>query len=396
MRLASILRVAPIVALVIAFSVGSAARSAAPADPQELVRVDLVAETPSIAPAATLWVAFHFTIKPGWHIYWRNPGDSGVPTAIEWSLPPGFSAGSILWPVPEHFVQAGIGNYGYAGSADLLVPITAPKDLVPGSTAVLAGEASWLVCADICIPGSVKLSLNLPVAAGPVAPNPAAAELFARIRRQLPLPAAFEARFVADAREYRLQVPEGALTGLHDATGTFFPNDDMVIDHAAEIRATRRADGLEIVMPKAAAAAAVPPTLDGVLVLRGRGGPERAFEISANPAPTATSTEPTENGLAWWEALLLAFLGGVILNAMPCVFPILSLKLLSLARQAHGHRSERLGSGLAYTAGVLASFAVLGGGLLALRTGGQAIGWGFQLQPRSLSRSSPTSFLRWD
>ena len=168
--------------------------------------------------------------------------------------------------MPEHFVQAGIGNYGYAGSADLLVPITAPKDLVPGSTAVLAGKASWLVCADICIPGAAKLSLNLPVAAGPVAPDPAAAELFARIRRQLPLPAAFEARFVADAREYRLQVPEGALTGLHDATGTFFPNDDMVIDHAAEIRATRCADGLEIVMPKAAAAAAVPPTLDGVLV----------------------------------------------------------------------------------------------------------------------------------
>src|SRR3984893_14354635 len=138
----------------------------------------------------------------------------------------------------------------------------------------------------------------------------------------------------------------------------------------------RRADALEIVLPKAAAAAAVPPTLDGVLVLRGRDGPERAFEISANPLTAL----PAKDSLAWWEALLLAFLGGVVLNAMPCVFPILSLKLLSLTRQAHGHRSERLGSGLAYTAGVLASFAALGGGLLALRTGGQAIGWGFQLQ----------------
>jgi thiol:disulfide interchange protein len=156
----------------------------------------------------------------------------------------------------------------------------------------------------------------------------------------------------------------------------FFPNDDTLIDHAAETRATQRADGLEIAMPKAVAAAAVPPTLDGVLVLRGRDGTERGFEISANPL----SAPPTEDSLTWWEALLLAFLGGVVLNAMPCVFPILSLKLLSLTRQAHGHRSERLASGLAYTAGVLASFAALGGGLLALRTGGQAIGWGFQLQ----------------
>jgi len=113
-----------------------------------------------------------------------------------------------------------------------------------------------------------------------------------------------------------------------------------------------------------------------VLALRGKDGTERAFEISANPAPAL----PAENGLAGWQALLLAFLGGIVLNAMPCVFPILSLKLLSLARQAHGHRSEQLGHGLAYTAGVLLSFAALGGALLALRGGGRAIGWGFQLQ----------------
>jgi len=174
MRLASILLVAQVVGLVTAVT----ARAIEPPNPQELVQVELVAETASVASAATLWVDVHFTIKPGWHIYWRNPGDSGLPTAIEWHLPPGFSAGSILWPVPERFVQGGIGNYGYAGSADLLVPITAAKDL--GAAAGLAGEASWLVCADICIPGSAKLSLSLPVAAGPVAPDPAAATLFAK------------------------------------------------------------------------------------------------------------------------------------------------------------------------------------------------------------------------
>src|SRR5712671_2508898 len=176
MRLASILLVAQVIGLVTAVT----ARAIEPPNPQELVQVELVAETASVASAATLWVDVHFTIKPGWHIYWRNPGDSGLPTAIEWHLPPGFSAGSILWPVPERFVQGGIGNYGYAGSAHLLVPITAAKDLAAG---------------------------------------PAVAARFANIRRELPLPAPFEARFTADAHAYFLRVPERALVRLHDPTG---------------------------------------------------------------------------------------------------------------------------------------------------------------------------------
>ena len=366
----------PAYALAVALAAASSASADGPPDPKDLVKAELVAESASIAPASTLWVDLHLTIKPGWHVYWRNPGDSGLPTAIDWNLPPGFSAGNIRWPVPEHFVQSGIGNYGYAGPADLLVPISVPKEVTTGDTATLAADASWLVCAEICIPGGASLSLSLPVAAGPVAPDPAVAALFAAVRRQLPLPAPFETRFVAGAHDYRLLVPEDALAGLSDPTGTFFPNDSSLIDHAAEPRASRRNDGLEIVLEKAAATAAAPATLDGMLALRGKDGVERAFEISANPAAGL----PARNSLAGWQALLLAFLGGVVLNAMPCVFPILSLKLLSLTRQAHGHRSEQLGHGLAYTAGVLLSFAALGGALLALRAGGRAIGWGFQLQ----------------
>ena len=366
----------PAYALAVALAAASSASADGPPVPKDLVKAELVAESASVAPASTLWVDLHLAIKPGWHVYWRNPGDSGLPTAIDWNLPPGFSAGDIRWPVPEHFVRGGIGNYGYAGSADLLVPISVPKEVTTGDTATLAADASWLVCAEICIPGGASLSLSLPVAAGPVAPDPAVAALFAAVRRQLPLPAPFETRFVAGAHDYRLLVPEDALAGLSDPTGTFFPNDSSLIDHAAEPRASRRNDGLEIVLEKAAATAAAPATLDGMLALRGKDGVERAFEISANPAAGL----PARNSLAGWQALLLAFLGGVVLNAMPCVFPILSLKLLSLTRQAHGHRSEQLGHGLAYTAGVLLSFAALGGALLALRAGGRAIGWGFQLQ----------------
>jgi thiol:disulfide interchange protein DsbD len=366
----------PAFVLTVALAAASSASADGPPDPKDLVKAELVVESASVAPASTLWVDLHLTIKPGWHVYWRNPGDSGLPTAIDWNLPPGFSAGNIRWPVPEHFVRSGIGNYGYAGSADLLVPITVAEQVTKGDIATLAADASWLACAEICIPGGASLSLSLPVSAGPVGLDPAVAALFAAIRRQLPLPATFETRFVAGAHDYRLLVPEDALAGLRDPTGTFFPNDGLLIDHAVEPRASRRNDGLEIVLEKAAATAAAPATLDGVLALRGKDGAERAFEISANPAAGL----PATNSLAGWQALLLAFLGGIVLNAMPCVFPILSLKLLSLTRQAHGHRSEQLGHGLAYTAGVLLSFAALGGALLTLRAGGRAIGWGFQLQ----------------
>src|SRR5438132_6869359 len=212
------------IALMAALTATWPARAEGPPDPKDLVKAELVAATASLAPATTLWVDLHLAIKSGWHVYWRNPGDSGLPTTIEWSLPPGFSAGSIHWPVPEHFVQGGIGNYGYAGSADLLVPITVPKEVAAGDNAVLSAEASWLACADICIPGGATLSLSLPFAVGPVAPDPAVAALFTGIRRQLPLPAPFETRFFSDADEYHLLVPESALAGLGDATGVFFPN----------------------------------------------------------------------------------------------------------------------------------------------------------------------------
>ncbi len=376
MRIEATLRRISALAVLVALLSSGSARAGGPPAPEDLVKADLVAETASIAAGATLWVDLHLEVKPGWHVYWQNPGDSGLPTTIDWKLPPGFSAGHILWPVPEHFVQNGIGNYGYAGTVDLLVPIAAPKELAVGQTAVLDAEASWLACADICIPGGAKLGLKLPVAAQPSAPDPAVAPLFAAARRHLPVPAPFETRFASDAHDFRLLVPSSAIGELRNPTGMFFPTKESLIDAAADPRIERRGDGLAIVLPKASDGTAAPATLDGVLALRGEDGAERAFEISANPIPGV----PAEGGIVWWQALLLAFLGGVVLNAMPCVFPILSLKLLSVAQHAHGHRSERAYHGLAYTAGVLASFAALGIALLALRAGGQAVGWGFQLQ----------------
>src|SRR5258707_124404 len=128
-------------------------RADGPPAPGDLVEARLVAETTAIAPDTTVWVDLHLEVKPGWHVYWQNPGDSGLPTTIDWRLPPGFSAGHIVWPAPEHFVQNGIGNYGYAGTVRLLVPIAAPKKLATRQTVVLGAEAAWLACADIFLPG---------------------------------------------------------------------------------------------------------------------------------------------------------------------------------------------------------------------------------------------------
>ena len=160
---ANLKRVSALAGLMALLSTGGA-RADGPAAPGDLVKADLVSESDSTVPGATAWVDLHLEIKPGWHVYWQNPGDSGLPTTIDWKLPPGFSVGHILWPVPEHFVQNGIGNYGYAGAVDLLLPIAGSKELIIGQTAMLDAEVSWLACADICIPGEAKLGLNLAVA----------------------------------------------------------------------------------------------------------------------------------------------------------------------------------------------------------------------------------------
>ena len=354
----------------------ASAQAAGPIIPDDLVGARLVAERPAVAAGQVLWVAVHFEVQPGWHIYWRDPGDSGLPTTVEWHLPTGFSAGDIAWPAPEHFVLGGIGNYGYAGSADLLVPITPPDRLDPGITAPLAAEVGWLACSDICVPGQASLKLDLPAAATPEPPDAAAAALFAAVRQRVPVPAPFEPRFAASADGLRLVVPAAAFEGLEQPAASFFPFDPNALDNAADPVQRRQGDAMELLFKKSSnPAATTPATLDGVLLLKGSNGPERVYAVSANPAVgfAADSASPS-----WWVALVLAFAGGLILNLMPCVFPVLSLKVLSLAGATD--MAERRRHGIAYAVGVVASFAVLGGILLGLRAGGAVVGWGFQLQ----------------
>jgi len=367
-------------ALRLAAIIGFALAAATPvwaADAPHPVTARLVPETTSIGPGTTLWVDLHLDITPGWHTYWRNPGDSGLPTEIAWTLPAGFTAGDIVWPVPERFVVDGLGNYGYRDAVDLLVPIAASRDIETGAAAHLDAAVSWLVCSDICIPGEAKLELALPVRANPSVPDPAVKDLFAGARSHLPKPAGFEARFAVAANEVRLMLPDSAFAGIGQPSASFYPLAANVLDAAAEPKLQRRGDGFELKLTRASTPTAiVPGALDGVLVMRGANKAEQAVSLHAAPAAAAPTGESPDD-VVWWQALLFALLGGAVLNLMPCVFPVLSLKLVSLAgigdRAAHHHAA-------AYSAGVILSFAALGGVLLLLRAGGSMIGWGFQLQ----------------
>jgi thiol:disulfide interchange protein DsbD len=340
----------------------------------ELVSARLVAESRSVTPNTTLWVALHFQVKPGWHIYWRNPGDSGLAPAVAWNLPTGFRAGAIEWPAPHRFVTGGLANYGYTGAVALLTPITAPPALDPAGPIRLDADVTYLVCSEICIPGEAKLTLDLSGGNIP-AVDPEAEPLFVAARAQLPRPAPFDTRFSVGPKGYRLLLPASALAAFRQPTVEFFPFDGNVIDHAAAETIEKRDDGIALVLARPGTATGeAPATLDGVLTVRDGAGVERAYTISAARA----AAEPPGLAVPWWQAILFGFLGGIVLNAMPCVFPILSLKILGLTTIAH--RDDRHHHGLAYAAGVVLSFAALGGGLLMLRAGGGAIGWGFQLQ----------------
>ena len=356
-----------------ALVLGTGAVRAAPPPMSQLVRAELLSLEDAVQPGATLSFDVHFQVMPGWHIYWKNPGDSGLPTTIDWTLPAGFSAGAVRWPIPQRFAEGGIVNYGYTGSADLLVPVTAPHDLTGLAAVPIATAVKWLVCSNVCIPGETTLSLTLPVGT-PGKVDPLVEARFTAAKMPLPLPPSVQMTFAAGPHELRIAVPGEALRGLERPAAWFYPDSDNVIDHSAEQKSVVRGNGLELILPRSTnPSAAVPKTLSGVLVLTGSDGTERGYQVAAERSPTA----PTGSLLGGWQALIFALFGGLILNLMPCVFPILSLKLVSLVGAPPDVRHHH---GLAYASGVTVSFGALGGALLALRAGGAAIGWGFQLQ----------------
>ncbi len=388
--------IAAFAALLSATVVMGATALAAPVKTPHVV-AELVAQTRGVAPGSTLYVALRQRLIPGWHVYWRNPGDSGQPVEIRWTLPGGWRAGEIVWPAPEKDVEGPLTNYVLSGDVLLPVPVQVPASAVAGSVAHLAAHAQWLVCKDVCVPEQGDLALDVPIVAGAPAPGLDGASVTQALAAA-PKPVGLEASWSASGSTVRLAATGAELRGLSaDAASHawFFPYDSELIDHAGPQRAARGPYGITLELPQAQTFAKRKPTeIAGVLSLGGG----RAYELTARPGalpaaaaglgpmqPTSwqrggAAPSPAASGaVALLGAVGLAFAGGLILNLMPCVFPVLSIKAAALARHVASPRAARA-EGLAFMAGCAATFVALAALLLAARAAGQAVGWGFQLQ----------------
>jgi DsbC/DsbD-like thiol-disulfide interchange protein/cytochrome c biogenesis protein CcdA len=341
---------------------------------EKAMDVRLVAESDGPAPGSRVALALVMTPRPGWHGYWQNPGDAGAPTRITWTLPPGAKAGPLRYPVPERLLIAGLMNYVYQGPYAELTELQLPAGLAAGTRLPLRAKVDYLVCTDrICVPESAEVSADLVVGR---AGADRRAE-FDRYRLALPKPLGAAARFEIKGGRLRIGVPIPAATPVADPY--FYPIIENAAVYSAPQSVSRRGDMLIV---ETAAGDGKPSALAGVLKIGAQG---LAVEAVPGPVPPAGDPVAAEAGEGapppppLLMTLLASLLGGLLLNVMPCVFPILSLKALSLAR-AGGDEGAARREAVAYTAGVVLVCLGLGGILLALRAGGSAAGWAFQLQ----------------
>jgi thiol:disulfide interchange protein DsbD len=351
--------------------------AAAQVDDLPKVQTRLIAEHDRIAPGGSETIAFEQAIRPGWHTYWQFPGDVGQPTELDWSLPPGWKAGALQWPYPKRLPVGAYMDYGYEGKAWILSTVTAPADAKPGTVVTLKADAHWLVCLEVCVPE--QATMTLPVTIGMPSASPDAA-LFAAARAKLPAPSPWAVRYrLGDALD--LYVAAKPLAEAHPAKAEFFPLAQGVVSGPAPQAMGFAQDGLVLRMTPGKALAKQGGALEGVLVLTSADGSTQALAVKALPGAVPDASFPSDGGVSGIAvALLLALLGGLILNLMPCVLPVLAMKAFALSSLSGRDRVEAVRESLAYGAGAILSFLALGGLLLALRSGGAAIGWGFQLQ----------------
>jgi thiol:disulfide interchange protein len=350
--------------------------SAQAQDAAGLVKAELLGEPASIAPGEPFTVGIKLSMKEHWHTYWRNPGDSGEPTQVTWKLPRGFVAGDLEWPAPSLIRVGPVASFGYEGDAILLARIAPPSDLRSGTTVNLAADIAYIVCEKICIPGEASVSLSLPVSAKSAVPaNP----LFDAARSKLPQPSPWRATFSAEEKAITLSLREG-VQGDAIRAAQFFPYDNSLIDNAAQQVLRTDGQNTQISIERSQISKSIPQRIDGVLVLAEDVGGTTASHAFVFEATPSAGRATGEGGMTLLYAMISALIAGVILNLMPCVFPVLSIKILHLTE----HRGEtprrvRL-HGMAYALGVLACFTILAGVLHGLRAAGAEVGWGFQLQ----------------
>jgi thiol:disulfide interchange protein DsbD len=386
-------------ALVVLLCVGAMGLGGtAKADPVQTghIEVELVSQEAGVAPGSTVYVALRQKIQPGWHTYWRNPGDAGDATRIVWTLPAGWTAGDIVWPTPEKSRVGPLLDFAYTGEVLLPVPISVPANARVGSVVTLKAAAAFLVCEQVCVPEDAVVTLTLPVVAGAPDADPKWGAKVAETLAKAPKPAGLKAVFELQGSVLKLAVTGAPLKGADVSGAFFYPYSGKVIEHPPEQAIERGPEGLTLSLTPGydfTQAEAKPTELAGVLALNGA-----AYEITATPgtipaaagglgAPPAAAPPLKDGFVRFGEgpglglplAVAFAFLGGLILNLMPCVFPILSMKAASLTAHAHDAGRTRI-QGLAFLAGVVVTFLALAGLLIAVRAGGAAVGWGFQLQ----------------
>lgn len=362
----------------ILMALGGTPAAAATTATEPHVAVTLEAATTAVKRGEALAAGLRFVLEQGWHVYWQNPGDSGEPVKVAWTLPENSTAGGIEWPAPERLPVGPLMNYGYEGDVLLPVPVSVPAGI--GGEFLLKADVRWLVCKEECIPGRAQLDLTLPVSDTLVASSAAGRFAAAKAAKPGALPAAWttEVRWTDNTAEL-------TVNGAGDAAAQayFFPANPGILRHAAAQAARSEGGALRLTLARDQNLAVVPAVLSGVLKAGGK-----TYEVGAG-APSSTAPTPpdapaaagvtSEAPTTLLQALMLAFLGGLILNCMPCVFPVLSIKAVGLLKHKESRARSRQ-HGILYGIGVLTSFWLLAGLLLVLRAGGEQLGWGFQLQ----------------
>jgi len=338
---------------------------------KELVKAELLADTDAVVPGKPFTIGLRLRMAPGWHTYWKFSGDAGLPTEIRWNLPAGWRAGAIQWPIPLKTNDPGdIQTYGYQDEALLMQQITPPAK-IGNSSVRLSADASWLVCEKICIPGNAKLYLDLPIAS---AGNPENQELFARWRRLLPqnLPEITSANWSRAGSDLRFTLTAATLANY--STVAFFPlpPENTVVGHP-KIE-SRSGNEIKFRIPIEAANKNL-SSMEGLIVFgqQANGEDRAAWQITNGAIASSGGPTPAHGIFAF---LFFGFLGGIILNLMPCVLPVISLKIFGFIQQAGQSRQKILRSGIAFAAGIFAWFIGLALLLIALKAAGHEITWG--------------------
>jgi thiol:disulfide interchange protein len=341
------------------------------------LKVSLVSDQASIAAnsshtAVPPHVGLLFNLEPGWHVYWTNAGDSGEPPSAKWILPAGVTVGPLQFPAPKRLPLGPLMDFGY--ETEVLFPAELHIHSESGNTNAavpLAADVSWLVCRQACIPGKAHLGITLPMGDG--GPS-AAAPLFTKTFAAMPkvLPARAKAIFTHVPGGFQLAV----LTGTRVEGAQFFPADQSVIANAAPQPVTPRGDGAVIALKQDENLTSAPRTLSGIVELAD--GTSYMVRAGQGTIPSPPLSVGESAGVLRYVGL--ALIGGVLLNLMPCVFPVLFIKALALVQSSTSERRAMRVQGLAYTLGILVSFWIVVGVLLALRAGGKQLGWGFQFQ----------------